>query len=603
MSERHSKPVVAYDGTCAFCRAVVNSWKNSTGSKVEYDDRLTEQAKHVAVALPDGEVVTDAKGVYTILSYSGFWSWLLPLYNNFKPFAALSNAGYRFLSKRRKNILSPLTKFIYGNKIEQITYSKSHALFYRLLGLVYFIAFLSVGMQIVGLVGKNGILPIGEYQNFLVGELGKAAWWQAPMVFWLGNADWFLKAVAFFGALVSVPLMLGFVSPLIMVILWASYLSLTNAGQLFMAYQWDALLLEVGFLAIFFTRNNKYFRTLFIFLLFRFILSSGIVKLLSGDVAWRDLTALNYHFFTQPLPTPLAWYAQQLPESVKRFMAGGMFVIEFGAPLLMLFPRRPRIIAAYSIIFLQVMIAAFGNYTFFNLLTTAIAVLLLDDQHLARLPKAIGLKDVCLIKKTPKLFREPQRYFTNAFVLILAMLGILRLTQFVPPVQQKLDMLVVTGNALAPLRVTSSYGLFAVMTKTRPEVVIEGSADGKNWETYEFKYKPQALDETPKWVQPYMPRLDWQMWFVGLDGEALVNLEGYQPTPQLVTPFLLQLGQKLLMDKPDVKALMTHTPAQKPKYLRATVYTYRFSSAQEREETGNWWVRKKLAIYLPQVTL
>jgi hypothetical protein len=280
-----------------------------------------------------------------------------------------------------------------------------------------------------------------------------------------------------------------------------------------------------------------------------------------------------------------------------------MFVIELGAPILYLFPRRMRLLGVYATIVLQLIIMATGNYTFFNLLTITVAILLIDDQHLERIPKSLGLTHVDVIKKTPRFFVQTKQYAANGLIILLAILGILRMTQFVPPLQQKLDMLVVAGNAFAPIRLTSSYGLFSVMTKTRPEVVIEGSPDGKTWETYTFKYAPQNVNQAPVFVGPYMPRLDWQMWFVGLDAEALINLDGYKPTPQLVTPFLLQLGQKLLQDKPDVKALMAKTPSFKPKYLRATLYTYHFSTPKERAASGAWWTRKRINIYLPQVTL
>lgn len=604
MSEHtHSKPVVAYDGTCSFCQAMVVSWKSQTGKKVEYDPRLTKSSKHMAVAMPTGEVVTDARAVYTILSYTSMWAWLLPLYNHFAPAKWISDAGYKAVSRMRNGFLSPLTRWLYGPKIEEPTYKKAHGLFYRLLGAIYLIAFLSLTVQIVGLVGTNGILPIGEYQNFLKGQIGNTAYWQAPMAFWLGNSDMILRAATIAGAVLSVPLILGFVHPILLLLLWATYLSLTNAGQLFMAYQWDALLLEVGFLAIFFTRAHKAFRILFAFLLFRLVFASGLVKILSGDESWSTLSALQYHFFTQPLPTQLAWYAQQLPDSVKSAMVVALFAVEILAPFLLLFPRRAKVVGAYAIIMLQVIIMLTGNYTFFNLLTIALAVLMLDDTHLARIPQAVRVRYLTLIKRLPTSLAVAKRYATISVVVLLATLGVLRVTQFVPPLQQKLDMLVVAGNAFAPLRLTSSYGLFAVMTTTRPEVVIEASADGKAWQTYEFKHKPQDVMKAPSAVGPYLPRLDWQMWFVGLDAEALVNLEGYQPTPQLVTPFLLQLGQKLLLDKPEVKQLMETTPSFKPKYLRATVYSYRFSTSRERSETGAWWVRQKLNVYLPQVTL
>ena len=279
-----------------------------------------------------------------------------------------------------------------------------------------------------------------------------------------------------------------------------------------MNYQWDALLLEAGFLAVFLGSSALFIR-LFRWLLFRLVFLSGAVKLLSGDPSWRSFTALPEHYQTQPLPTPLAWYVYQLPAWFHHLSVGFLFLVELAVPFLIFAPRRTRVIAALAIFVLQVLIFLTGNYAFFNLLTIALCLFLLDDAALGRmLPKkifgrihaAVGDKDTRPLRSALSSAFAPFVLFVSSFQIIAMFSG----HHWAPA-----DSVI---RAVAPFEIINTYGLFAVMTTSRPEIVIEGSNDGLTWLAYEFKYKPGDLNRRQIWVQPHQPRLDWQMWFAAL---------------------------------------------------------------------------------------
>ena len=207
------------------------------------------------------------------------------------------------------------------------TYVVTRRLFLRLLGAVYFVAFASLAMQISGLAGERGILPAGQFLDWAHSIYGAASYFQLPTIFWLGASDAALQLAAWSGALLAILLMLGIAPLLDLFLLWALYLSLTVAGQDFMAFQWDVLLLETGLLAMLWApatwrlgrgerQPPELARLLLVFLLFKLMFLSGATKLLSGDPTWRHLTALDFHFETQPLPPWTAWYAHHLPAGI-----------------------------------------------------------------------------------------------------------------------------------------------------------------------------------------------------------------------------------------------------------------------------------------------
>jgi hypothetical protein len=446
-------------------------------------------------------------------------------------------------------------------------------LFLRALGAIYLIAFVSFGVQADGLIGSHGILPLTNYLQGMREALGAGAYWYAPTVFWVTSSDLALRVAWIAGALLAIVLMLGFFRRVCLIALLILYISISTAGQDFWSFQWDILLTEAGFLAI--LADGSPGRTwLFRWLLFRLMFMSGLVKLLSGDPTWRDLTAMSYHYETQPLPTPLAWYMFQLPAWFQKLSTVFVFLVELLVPLLIFAPLKLRRIAAGLMIGLQVLILLTGNYTFFNLLAIALCVFLFAD------PAA---------RETQPETRLHRGTTLALMVFVLTTSGLQFLETFrVPlpaPVQQYLAW-------ISPLRLINSYGLFAVMTTTRPEIIVEGSNDGTNWLAYEFRYKPGDVKRAPPWVAPYQPRLDWQMWFAAL-GSANENRWFYNFAARLMQGSAPVLG--LLKSNP--------FPGSPPHYLRAVVYDYQFTDFAERRRTGAWWRREEKATYLPAISL
>jgi lipase maturation factor 1 len=436
--------------------------------------------------------------------------------------------------------------------------------FLRLLGLVYFVAFVSFGIQAQGLLGAHGILPFQEYLKAVKEALHGAAYWNVPTLLWILPNDTAMKALWLTGCLWALIAVFGKWQRAAMAVCLVLWISLCSVGQDFYSFQWDILLSEAGLLAIF-ADAARVRIWLFRWLLFRLMFFSGMVKLLSADAAWRGLTALTYHYYTQPLPTPLAWYMQQLPVWFQKATVGFLFLVELAVPFLFFAPRRLRHIAAWLTIALQVLILLTGNYTFFNYLTIFLCMWLFiePDEHCrASRPVTIGLT-----------------------VVIGVLSGLTCLQLFSVPLPPGGEAIM---RAADPLRIVNSYGLFAVMTTTREEIVVEGSNDGVNWKAYEFPYKPGNVYRWPPIVAPYQPRLDWQMWFAALGS--------YQNNRWFVNMIL-----RLLQGEPSVLRLFSYNPFPKapPKYVRAITYSYTFTHFGDRA----WWAREETGTYLPAVSL
>jgi len=295
------------------------------------------------------------------------------------------------------------------------------------------------------------------------------------------------------------------------------------------------------------------------------------VKSLSGDPTWRDLTALSFHYETQPLPTPIAWYMVQLPMWFQKVTTVFVFFVELLVPCLIFTPLKLRRIAAGLLIGLQILILLTGNYTFFNLLAIALCVFLFVEPDRQPRPRSHRTLTIALM----------------AFVVTTS--GLQFLETFRAPLPAPAQSYLAW---ISPLRLVNSYGLFAVMTTTRPEIVVEGSNDGTTWAPYEFRYKPGDVKRAPPWVAPYQPRLDWQMWFAAL-GNADENRWFYN------------FAARLMQGSPPVLALLAHNPfpASPPRYIRATLYDYRFTDFAERRRSGAWWRREEKAVYLPAISL
>jgi hypothetical protein len=393
----------------------------------------------------------------------------------------------------------------------------------------------------------------------------------------------------------SVLLIAGIAPILFLVLIVGIYLSLSVAGQTFFSFQWDILLIETGFLAIFIAPWRWWPRreeqppvsrpALFLlqFLLFKLMLMSGVVKLTSGDSSWWDLSALDYHYWTQPLPTVLGWWADKSPEWVKHFCTATTLLIEIVVPFLIWGPRRLRQLACGLFVLLQVVIALTGNYAFFNLLTIALCLLLVDD---AVWPPAFRVATELRIVRRRAYLIPALVIFVTMPINAVLILDTFKPNLTWPPAIESLY------TAIAPLRLVNSYGLFRVMTKERPEIIIEGSYDALDWKPYEFEWKAGDLDRPPRFVEPHQPRLDWQMWFAAL-GDPRQN------------PWFFALAQRLLEGSPDVLALLGKNPfpEKPPRYLRAQIYRYHFASLPEYRGSGRWWERDEGRTYLPEVSL
>ncbi len=466
------------------------------------------------------------------------------------------------------------------------SFELTERLFVRLLGLIYVAAFASWWPQIIGLSGSHGIQPAVQLLSAMRNELGRSAFFDAPSLFWFGIGDAALVGCCIAGCIAGL-LMLGGIFPRISAaVCWLLYLSIVSISQPFAGFQWDALLLEAGFLALF--AGAPWLVWAYRFLLFRLMFESGLVKLLSHDPNWSNLHALRFHFMTQPLPTPLAYYVYRAPTWLLDSMTAGTLAIELGAPLLLFCPRPLRNAGVALLMLLQVLVLLTGNYAFFNLLALALCLWALDDRMFEPLAR--------LLRTTWPKLREnagPRMPFLKpAANIVLALLIAIAAIQLIDMFDPDFGVVArAPMRLLAPFDIVNTYGLFAVMTTTRPEIVIEGSNDQTNWREYSFRYKPGELHRGLPLVAPYQPRLDWQMWFAAL-GDIQEN--GWAGN----------LMYRLLLGEPSVLGLLNPPPFPKPpRYLRALLYQYQFTAPAERARTGAVWRRQLQGLWFGPVSL
>ena len=473
------------------------------------------------------------------------------------------------------------------------TYVLSKWVFLRALGVIYLVAFASLWVQIRGLVGPHGIYPAEEFLHLVrQNTTGLDRFRLVPTLFWLRADALALDLACFAGVACAALVILNFWPTGSLIILWALYLSLASVGRIFLGYQWDVLLLETGVLSVLLAPRGTASALavlLLWWLLFRLTFESGIVKLNSGDATWRNLSALDYHFWTQPLPTWTAWYVNLVPGWCKKVMVLATYLFEIGFPLLIFGPRPVRLIALAGIVFFQLTILGTGNYNFFNLLTIALGLLLVDDAAWARVLPARLVQTVSADVRGPFF---PIAATVTAVGLITCFFATIKLWATVFPRSNPPQWLIAPMVWLEPFRSVNSYGLFRVMTTDRPEIVIEGSDDAQTWKEYEFRWKPGDPARRPRFVEPHQPRLDWQMWFASLSSYEYV-------------PWFRPFEARLLEGSPDVLRLLRYNPFpdHPPRYLRALLYEYRFTTAAEKRASGAWWTRELVGAYSPTVTL
>ncbi len=653
------RPLFVWDGDCRFCGWWVRRWMSRLPEGAVRSVPFQEVAgrfpeipesslrRSAKLILPDGRVLEAAASVFRLLAIGGRgWAW--KLYRGLPPFRWIAEAVYGRVARHR-SAAEATTRWVWGDDPSPPTFAVGGWLFRLSLGLVYVVAFLSLLVQVDGLVGPQGILPAGELLRAVQEGTasGIEALWRAPTLAWISSGEAALTAMASLGVGAGFLLALG-IRPLVFgAAAWVLYLSLTVVGQDFLAYQWDSLLLEAGFLALFIVpagpatpggpvsdagddgtpgpgsgwadgiraalfRAPRPGRTavwLGVWLLLRLMLQSGLAKIAGGDPVWLDLTALSHHFETQPIPNPVAWFAHQLPRWVHRAGTAGALLIEIAVPLLLLLPRRPRHLAVGAVVLLQALIFLTGNYAFFNLLTVAVAFLAVDDQAWRRLLGGLRVGRPLLDElRTPGRVRGR---FRGALMVPYAALAVVvggaQLARTASPgavpeiVAGPADAV---AEAVAPLRLVNGYGLFADMTTTRPEIVLEGRHGDGPWRAYDFRYKPDDPEESPLQVAPHQPRLDWQMWFAALKARRAPDSA---PARARYDRWLLRFVAELLRGTPAVTGLLdADSPfrSRPPDAVRARLVEYRFTGWEGWSGGGRWWRRGGAAeMYLPAVRL
>ena len=601
MHPQNGKPLLVYDNDCDFCRYWVAQWQHITGDRIDYapsqevaaefpEIPLSAFENAVQLILQNGTVLSGAEAVFRAVNNR----LLLWCYYHLFGFKSVSEGVYRFVAQHRP-FFSTVTRRLWGTRPERTTFYLSRWLFLRGLGCIYLIAFLSLWVQIHGLIGSNGILPAEQYLAAVRQHIGTEGYYLLPTLFWLNPSDACLHFLCAGGVVLSLILIAGFLPTATLIGLWMFYLSLVTVGQVFLSFQWDVLLLETGFLAIFFaplrirdaftrvSETSGAFLWLLRWLLFRLMFASGFVKLVS-DAVWRDLNALNFHYETQPLPTWIGWYAHQLPNWIHEISVMSMFAVELVIPFLIFAPRRVRTAGCIGLIALQVLILLTGNYCFFNLLTIALCLLLVDDVTWK------GLLSKRFMPRFQSAENSPHRYRRVCIAAVALLLFVVSGIRFGGQLFRDVPFPDVAW--MRPFRSVNTYGLFADMTESRPEIIVEGSDDGITWETYRFRWKPGELTTAPKWVAPHQPRLDWQMWFAAL--------QSYRHTPWF-SHFIVAL----LQGKPEVLQLLAENPFPDapPRYVRATLYDYHFTDIATKRSEGTWWSRERKGLYCPAVSL
>jgi hypothetical protein len=464
----------------------------------------------------------------------------------------------------------------------------------RALGLIYCSAFVSLLFQIRGLIGPAGILPANRYLAAVAHSFGPGTrLWFAPTVLWLFSGSNMLMAICWLGLAASLLLTVNIWPRAMLPICFVCFLSFVSAAQDFSGYQSDGMLLEAGFVALFFAPpglrpglgyDHPPSRAS-LFLLqwewFRIYFESGLVKLLSGDTEWRHLTAMDEYYQNGPLPTWIGWYIQHLPHWFHWTTALATLVMELAIVWMILLPRRWRILCFFIVTPWEIGVIFTANYTFLNYLVLALGFLLLDDRFFSRWVKIRA-------ERTPPPRRTLENFGLAVSAVLLTLVAYVTTVELFSMVFGRLPLPMQPVTMLEPFRIANQYGLFAVMTRGRYEIEFQGSRDGQEWVPYPFRFKPQALNQVPGIYAPYQPRFEWNLWFASL-GSWQQN------------PLVPRTEERLLTDDPDVLALFASNPfaGAPPRQVRAVLWQYWFTSMEQKRATGDWWTRKLLGVYAP----
>jgi len=468
----------------------------------------------------------------------------------------------------------------------------------RWLGFVYLVAFLVAVNQIVPLIGEHGLTPAPLFTQRVVEHFGSpwAACLQLPSVFWAGVSDTSMLAVSWIGVALSLAVMLGYANAIIMVLLWALYMSIVHIGQDWYSYGWEIQLLETGFLAIFlcplldgrpFPRRPPPTVVFWLFrwLIFRIMLGAGLIKL-RGDDCWRDLTCLYYHYETQPLPNAFSRLCHFQPHWFQKFGVLWNFFVELVAPWFAFAPGLWRHIAGFFLLTFQLFLIFSGNLSFLNWLTIVPILACFDDSLLARLlPRFLAER-----ARRAAAEAQPSRAQHLAAIALAVVIGLLS----IEPVANLISPGQIMNTSFNRLDLVNTYGAFGSVGRERMDLVFEGTEDAElteatKWKEYQFKGQPVDLNRRPSFVAPYQLRLDWQMWFAAMD-----TADRY--------PWTLNFVWKLLHNDRPVLSLLAGNPfpQKPPHYVRAVLYHYQFAPPGNPE--GAWWKRTRLGLWLPALS-
>lgn len=470
------------------------------------------------------------------------------------------------------------------------TYHLTRFILLRLLGFVYFFAFLSLAIQVIPLIGHDGLYPAHLFLERVYQGTTLESFWNLPTLFWFHISDTALLTFSWLGVILSLILLIGFANVPFLLVLWFLYMSFNNIGQLFYGYGWEIQLLETGFLAVFLVPLWEYkpfpklhppmpIIWLYRWLAFRIYLGAGLIKI-RGDSCWRELTCMNFHYETQPIPNPISRIAHFLPGWWHKLEVLGNHFVELFVPWFVWIPGLVTAIAGVLMIGFQLLLIISGNLSFLNWLTIIPAIACIEDRYWKKvLPKK-------LVKKSEHAAKHAQKskfHTTAAWVMVVVVILL-----SIPVVQNLIGPGQAMNRAFNQLGLVNTYGAFGSVGKVRPELIIEGSYDGVNWKEYEIPFKPGALDKRLPVVAPYQPRIAWQIWFAAMQ------------LPQQ-NPWLIHLVWKLLHNDPLALELISHNPFpdEPPTYVRIQLYKYEFMKPWEGENT---WKREFVGTWLPPVT-
>src|SRR4029078_8742738 len=468
----------------------------------------------------------------------------------------------------------------------------------RHLGFVYAVAFLVAANQLVPLIGEHGLTPATRFLNEVQTQLRarSAGMFRVPTLFWFGISDHSLSIFSWVGFALSLIVLAGYANAILLAVLWAMYMSIVHIGQIWYGYGWEIQLLETGILSIFlcplldgrpFPKSRPPILVIWLFrwLGFRIMFGAGLIKL-RGDICWRDLTCLYYHYETQPIPNPISRFLHFAPLWFHKFEVLWNHFVELIVPWFSFGPRMARHIAGVLLVTFQISLIISGNLSFLNSLIISVNICFLN--YLPIIPFLACFDDTFLGRFLPApIVRRAQQAAQNSKPSrvnngIAVALAIMVIWLSIPTVLNLASGRQLMNYSYDPLDLVNTYGAFGTVGRERDEIVFEGTDDAlitgeTKWKEYEFKAKPRDPNRRPPFVAPYQPRIDWQIWFAAMSSPAEY-------------PWTLHFVWKLLHNDRGTLSLIANNPFPDapPHYIRARLYRYQFAPIGDK----SWWKRE-----------